>query len=186
MTNIFRVIGLSAGVFAAAAFANAASAATFHCKCDANFATNINPKLQTADFHTECKATWPANQPPNEANTGDYSSLVSATFPEGTPPDSVTSIRIRPRKDGQCTVALIDGHNQKVEWTGANCNQGQNTSRDGFDIVDLPVPQQGLKQMSGQAQLTTMNNKFLAFYVDKAQKNMGTGYILQAMCVEPK
>ncbi len=167
------------------ASAGSAHAATYTCKCDAGFAANAMPSLQTSDFHASCAATWPAGKPANETDTGDYSGLIKATFVEGVASDNVTAIRIRPRNSGQCVQALYDGHGSKEEWRGANCDTSQNTSRDGFNIVDLAKPVAGLKQMSGMVEMTSKRNNFLAFYTDNASKG-GKGFTLQAACVEPK
>lgn len=178
---------IAAAIVAAAAFAGnvgVAQAATYACKCDANFAANVAPGLQTSDFHLECRTNWAAGKPSNETDTGDYSNLVKATFPEAFPGDSVTSIRIRPRQTDQCVQGLYDEVNSHQEWGGINCNTSQNTSRDGFDIV---VAKSGtsIRKMAGKAVLSTKNNAFLAFYNDNAAQG-GKGYTLLAACVEPK
>lgn len=182
-----KTITMAALAASAAMIASVGSAyaATYTCKCDAAFAADTMSKVQTDDFHASCAETWAAGKPANETDTGGYSSLIKATFVEGVPPDNVTAIRARPRKPDQCIMALYDGYNKKEEWRGLNCDTSQNTSRDGFNVVDLPKPTAGLKQISGSVQLTSKTNNFVAFYIDNAVKG-GKGYTLQAACVEPK
>lgn len=184
---------LAGSVIAAAVYAGAAStasAATFACKCDATFASSgiAKVKEKKPDLNLDCRTTWPAGKPANETDTGDYSGLVKATFPEAMPPDSITSIRIRPRNSEQCVLALYDQKNNHQEWAGLNCDTTQNTSRDGFDIVvsDPSDSTNTTRSMAGKAMLTTKNNAFLAFYSDLAATGKGKGYILLAACVEPK
>jgi hypothetical protein len=177
-----------AAVYAAAV--SPAGAATFACKCDASFASTgvAKVKEKNPSINLDCRTTWPAGKPVNETDTGDYSGLVKATFPEAMPPDTITSIRIRPRNPEQCVVALFDSVNNHQEWAGLNCNTSQNTSRDGFDITvtDPSDKTNTTRSMAGKAILTTKNNAFLAFYTDLAAAGKGKGYLLMAACVEPK
>jgi hypothetical protein len=180
-------------VLAAAAFTSGISTAyadTFACKCDAGFAAKgvAQVKEKKPDLNLDCRTTWTSGKPANETDTGDYSGLVKATFPEALPPDSVTSIRIRPRRTDQCVMGLYDEVNKHQEWGGINCDTSKNTSRDGFNIVavDPSDSENTTRKMAGKAVLSTKNNAFLAFYNDNAAAGMGKGYTLLAACVEPK
>lgn len=154
---------------------SSAWAKDMHCNCAD---PKLNGKSMTKSgttYNFTCKNTFTAG---SDSSSSEYNEFAKVYYTEGTSNDQEVDIKVRPRKNNQCVIAVYN-QNKNNKLASPACNNSNETKVSGFNMEKAA---DGSYNIGGAVQMTNLKEYvFLGIYSPSSSSGP---YKLIAGCIE--